>query len=110
MVIPMCKIPVISSSWVEANVFDFFEFSPLPKPNSDHKDEDVISRKKVKTSDPAQHATIEMMKLALLTMRMKICEMLEFLTELQACTKVAETYISSQQLEIEEMEALLEKL
>ncbi|KAI9464258.1 hypothetical protein HD554DRAFT_2175318 [Boletus coccyginus] len=94
----------------QAAVPDFFGFSPSPEPDSDHKDDDATPRKRAKTSDPARDAAVETMKLALLTMRTKMHGMLRFLTELQARAKVAETYIGSQQLEIEEMEALLEEL
>ncbi|KAI9454825.1 hypothetical protein HD554DRAFT_2042954 [Boletus coccyginus] len=88
---------------------DFFGFSPLPEPNSDHEDNNVMSHKKAKLSDPAWHTAIEMMKLALLTMQTKMHRMLGFLSELQAHAKVAKTYIGSQQLEIEEMKVLLEE-
>ncbi|KAI9449046.1 hypothetical protein HD554DRAFT_2181136 [Boletus coccyginus] len=110
VVIPARKAPVASSSRVEAAVPDFFGFSPSPEPDSDHEDDDATPRKRAKTSDPARDAAVETMKLALLTMRTKMHGMLGFLTELQARAKVAETYIGSQQLEIEEMEALLEEL
>ncbi|KAI9566114.1 hypothetical protein HD554DRAFT_2174815 [Boletus coccyginus] len=110
VVIPARKAPVASSSRVEAAVPDFFRFSPSPEPDSDHEDDDATPCKRAKTSDPARDAAVETMKLALLTMRTKMHGMLGFLTELQARAKVAETYIGSQQLEIEEMEALLEEL
>ncbi|KAI9464335.1 hypothetical protein HD554DRAFT_2175130 [Boletus coccyginus] len=110
MVIPVCKAPVASSSRVEANLPDFLGFSLSPESDSDHEDDDTMPCKKVKLVDLAQDMAVETMKLVLLTMRMKMHGMLSFLTKLQACVKVPKTYISSQQLEIEEMEALLEKL
>ncbi|KAI9463740.1 hypothetical protein HD554DRAFT_2040923 [Boletus coccyginus] len=110
VVIPVHKAPVALSSQVEADLPDFLRFSPLPEPDSDHEDDDAMPRKKAKLADLAWDVAIETMKLALLTMWTKMHGMLGFLTKLQACAKVAETYISSQQLEIEEMEALLEEL
>ncbi|KAI9459265.1 hypothetical protein HD554DRAFT_2177018 [Boletus coccyginus] len=124
VVIPARKAPVASSSRVEADVPNFFRFSPSPEPDSNHKDDNVMPRKKryvpdclCKTKETVyssreaeEDAAIETMKLVLLTMRTKMHGMLGFLTELQACAKVAEMYISSQQLEMEEMEALLEEL
>ncbi|KAI9570069.1 hypothetical protein HD554DRAFT_2170686 [Boletus coccyginus] len=110
MVIPVCKAPVALSSQVEADLPDFLGFSPSPEPNSDHEDDDVTPHKKAKLADLAQDVAVETMKLALLTMQMKMHGMLSFLTKLQARAKVAKTYISSQQLEIEEMEVLLEEL
>ncbi|KAI9573963.1 hypothetical protein HD554DRAFT_2166798 [Boletus coccyginus] len=101
---------VILSSRVEAKVSNFFGFSPLPESDSHQEDNDVMPYKKAKTLNPATHAAIKMMKLMLLTMRTKMHRMLRFLTKLQAHVKVAETYITSQQLEIEEMKALLELL
>ncbi|KAI9568612.1 hypothetical protein HD554DRAFT_2172388 [Boletus coccyginus] len=110
MVIPMCKAPVALSSQVEADVPNFFRFFLLLEPDSDHGDDDTTPCKRAKISDPAQHAAIETMKLTLLTMQTKMHRMLGFLSELQARAKVAETYIGSQQLKIEEMEVLLEVL
>ncbi|KAI9569556.1 hypothetical protein HD554DRAFT_2170981 [Boletus coccyginus] len=87
---------VTSSSHVEAEEPDFFRFSPSPEPNSDQEDDDTTPCKKAKISDPATHATIKTMKLVLPTIRMKMHEMLRFLTELQTHAKVAKTYITSQ--------------
>ncbi|KAI9463752.1 hypothetical protein HD554DRAFT_2175474 [Boletus coccyginus] len=110
MVIPMCKVLVISSSQVEAKVPNFFGFSPSPESSSDQEVNNTTPCKKAKILDSATHATIKTMKLVLLTMRMKMYGMLRFLTELQACVKVAKIYITLQQLEIEEMKVLLEQL
>ncbi|KAI9573732.1 hypothetical protein HD554DRAFT_2035467 [Boletus coccyginus] len=95
---------------IPAELPDFFGFSPSPQPDSDHEDNNATPHKKAKLSDLAWHTAIETMKLALLTMQTKMHRMLGFLSELQVHAKVAKTYIGSQQLEIEEMEALLEEL
>ncbi|KAI9569610.1 hypothetical protein HD554DRAFT_2171050 [Boletus coccyginus] len=94
----------------QADLPDFLGFSLSSKPDSDHEDDDATPHKKAKLADLAWNAAIETMKLALLTMWTKMHGMLGFLTKLQAHAKVAKTYIGSQQLEIEEMEALLEEL
>ncbi|KAI9573842.1 hypothetical protein HD554DRAFT_2166653 [Boletus coccyginus] len=85
-------------------------FSLSPEPDSNHKDNNTMPHKKAKLADPAWDAAVKTMKLALLTMQTKMHGMLDFLTKLQAHAKVAKTYIGSQWLEIEEMEALLEEL
>ncbi|KAI9568362.1 hypothetical protein HD554DRAFT_2172447 [Boletus coccyginus] len=95
VVIPVYKALITSFSRVKADIPDFFRFFPLLKPDSDHEDDDTMPCKKAKILDLAQHAAVRTIKLALLTMRMKMHGMLSFLTELQACAKVAKTYIGS---------------
>jgi len=46
----------------------------------------------------------------LLLLRTKMHGVLGFLTEFQACAKIAKAYLASQQKEIEEMETVLERL
>ncbi|KAI9569542.1 hypothetical protein HD554DRAFT_2038187 [Boletus coccyginus] len=66
--------------------------------------------KKVKTLDLATQASVEIMKLIILTMSMKIYRILKFLSEFQAYIKMAEMFLASQQMEMDQMEALQEQL
>ena len=111
MVIPTRKNAVTSSSHVEAEAPEWFGFSPSSslEPAINKEDNEAMLQKKAKTFNLANQATVNMLWVLLLTIRMKMHGVLRFLTEFQVQTKIAKAYLATQQKEMEEMEEIPEK-
>jgi len=112
VVIPARKNAVASSSCVEAELPEWFGFSPSPSPEPaiDNEDNENTPRKRAKISNPATQVAVDTLWVLLLLMRTKMHRVLGFLTEFQVHAKIAKAYLASQQKEMEEMEMVLERL
>jgi len=89
MVIPACKNAVASSSRVEAELPEWFGFSPSPslEPAIDNEDNENTPRKRAKISNPATQVAVDTLWVSLLLMRTKMHGVLRFLTEFQPVPK-----------------------